>query len=93
MFALTVALGLRYLGVLLMGSLIIIPAATARRLSRSLSGMLGIAAAAAMTATLAGSGLAAWLQREPGPVVVSLASAAFMLAYVVTPPRGGQRGR
>ncbi len=32
-FALTVALGLRHLGVLLMGSLIIIPAATARRLA------------------------------------------------------------
>jgi zinc transport system permease protein len=34
-FAATVALGLRYLGVLLMGSLIIIPAATARRCSSS----------------------------------------------------------
>ena len=33
MFALTVALGLRYLGVLLMGSMIIIPAATAKRLA------------------------------------------------------------
>ncbi|HEY7440809.1 MAG TPA: metal ABC transporter permease, partial [Vicinamibacterales bacterium] len=31
MFALTIALGLRYLGVLLMGALIIIPAATAKR--------------------------------------------------------------
>src|SRR5207248_10091469 len=32
-FALSVALGLRYLGVLLMGSLIIIPAATANQVS------------------------------------------------------------
>lgn len=40
MFALTIALGLRYLGVLLMGSLIIIPAATAKRLSSSLNQML-----------------------------------------------------
>src|SRR5882724_6180204 len=39
-FVLTVALGLRYLGVLLVGSLIIIPAATAKRLSRTLGGML-----------------------------------------------------
>ena len=91
MFALTVALGLRYLGVLLMGSLIIIPAATARRLSKSLNGMLAIAAAMALIATVAGSGLATWLQREPGPVVVSLASVAFLLAYVVTPAQGGQR--
>jgi hypothetical protein len=42
MFALTVALGLRYLGVLLMGSLIIIPAATGKRLSRNLTQMLTI---------------------------------------------------
>lgn len=36
-FGLTVALGLRYLGVLLTGSLIIIPAATAEHLSTNLS--------------------------------------------------------
>jgi hypothetical protein len=35
-FAVAVALGLRYLGALLMGSLMIIPAATARRLAASL---------------------------------------------------------
>jgi zinc transport system permease protein len=40
MFALTIALGLRYLGVLLMGALIIIPAATAKRLAGNLSGCL-----------------------------------------------------
>jgi zinc transport system permease protein len=34
-FAVTVALGMRYLGVLLMGSLIIIPATVAKRLARS----------------------------------------------------------
>ena len=36
-FALTIALGIRFLGVLLMGSLIIIPAVTARRLATNLS--------------------------------------------------------
>jgi ABC-type Mn2+/Zn2+ transport system permease subunit len=90
MFALTVALGLRYLGVLLMGSLIIIPAATARRLSRSLNGMLVIAASVALVSTLLGSGLARWLDREPGPVVVSVAAVGFMLAYAVAPLRGAR---
>jgi aminoglycoside phosphotransferase family enzyme len=42
-FSVTVALGLRYLGVLLMGSLIIIPAATAKRLAVTLDSMLVIA--------------------------------------------------
>jgi ABC-type Mn2+/Zn2+ transport system permease subunit len=58
MFALTVALGLRYLGVLLMGSLLIIPAATAKRLSKDLRHMLAIASTVAVIVTVGGSFLA-----------------------------------
>ena len=79
-FALTVALGLRYLGVLLMGSLIIIPAATAKRLSRNLTEMLVIAAVVALVATELGSLVAAWLHRETGPVIVILAGLVFILS-------------
>ena len=50
-FALTVALGLRYLGVLLMGSLIIIPAATAKRVARTLTGMLATSVVVAVIST------------------------------------------
>lgn len=79
-FALTVALGLRYLGVLLMGSLIIIPAATAKRLSRNLTEMLVISAAVAFVVTELGSFAAAWLHRETGPVIVILAGLVFILS-------------
>lgn len=82
MFALTVALGLRYLGVLLMGSLIIIPAATAKRLSKNLNQMLTLAALAALVATLAGSTLARSLHRETGPLIVTIASACFLLTFL-----------
>ena len=81
-FALTIALGLRYLGVLLMGSLLIIPAATAKRLSANLTQMLVIAAALAASATVGGSYLAAWLHRETGPIIVTLAAAGFLLTLV-----------
>jgi ABC-type Mn2+/Zn2+ transport system permease subunit len=81
-FALTVALGLRYLGVLLMGSLIIIPAATARRLGRDLTGMLTIAALVALLSTLLGASLAARLHRESGPLIVAVAAACFLAASV-----------
>ena len=81
-FALTVALGLRYLGVLLMGSLIIIPAATAKRLSRNLTQMLVIAAAIALVVTVAGSYLAERLHRETGPLIVVLAAGLFLLTLV-----------
>jgi ABC-type Mn2+/Zn2+ transport system permease subunit len=81
MFALTVALGLRYLGVLLMGSLIIIPAATAKRLSRNLDEMLIMAAVMAIAVTLAGSALAVWWNRPTGPFIVTLAAFCFFLTF------------
>jgi len=79
-FALTVALGLRYLGVLLMGSLIIIPAATAKRFAGSLGGMLGWSVAIAVVSTGAGSYAAALLHRPTGPLIVSVAAAFFLAA-------------
>ncbi len=78
LFALTVALGLRHLGVLLMGSLIIIPAAAAKNVSKSLTQMLVTAAVVAVVATVVGTALAAHLHREPGPVVVMIAAAVFV---------------
>ena len=82
MFALTVALGLRYLGVLLMGSLIIIPAATAKLLSKDLTGMLSIAVITAVAVTVFGSLLAVEMQRQTGPVIVTLAAFVFFCAVL-----------
>ncbi|MHB8419226.1 MAG: metal ABC transporter permease [Myxococcales bacterium] len=79
-FSLTVALGLRYLGVLLMGSLIIIPGATAKRLARSLRGMLQISVGLAVAATGLGFAAAALLHRETGPLVILSAAAFFFLS-------------
>jgi zinc transport system permease protein len=78
-FALTIALGLRYLGVLLMGALIIIPAATAKRVARDLNGMLTTAVVAAVVSTLAGTWLAARTGRDTGPLIVLVAAALFLL--------------
>lgn len=85
MFTLTIALGLRYLGVLLMGSLIIIPAATAKRLSNNLNQMLTLAVALAVATTVVGSQLAIWLHRESGPIIVTLAAACFVLSFIRRP--------
>jgi ABC-type Mn2+/Zn2+ transport system permease subunit len=79
-FALTVALGLRYLGVLLMGSLIIIPATTAKHLARNLSGMLKISVFLAVLATLAGTWAARFLHRPSGPIIILVAGALFCLS-------------
>ena len=79
-FALAVSLGLRFLGVLLMGSLIIIPAATAKHLARSLPQMRVIAVALAMSCTLIGSAAASWLGLERGPLTIAVAAAFFFVS-------------
>lgn len=81
-FALTIALGLRFLGVLLMGALIIIPAATAKRLTGNLTGMLVAAVTIAIISTVAGTWLASWLHRETGPLIVIAAAACFLLSFL-----------
>jgi len=81
-FALTVALGLRHLGVLLMGSLIIIPAATARRLASNLTQMLALSVGVAVVTTVAGLVVADRLHREPGPVTVTMAAGIFALTFL-----------
>ena len=84
-FSVTVALGLRYLGVLLMGSLIIIPAATAKHLARNLNSMLVVGVAIAVLATLTGTWLAHVIQREPGPVIITIAAGLFFVSLVRRP--------
>lgn len=81
-FALTIALGLRYLGVLLMGALIIIPAATAKRLANNLTEMLLIAVLVAVTTTIAGTWLASWIHGETGPLIVTVAACLFFLSFL-----------
>lgn len=81
-FALTVAIGLRYLGVLLMGSLVIVPAATAKRLARGLSSMFAVAVAVSVLATLAGTWTGAVLHRETGPLIVAVAATCFFASLL-----------
>jgi ABC-type Mn2+/Zn2+ transport system permease subunit len=81
-FAVTIGLGLRYLGVLLMGSLIIIPAAIARRFARDLSGMLMGSVAAAVLSTLAGTYAATLAGRQSGPFIVMIAGGLFGLSLL-----------
>lgn len=81
-FAVTVALGLRYLGVLLMGSLIIIPAATAKYLATSLSSMLVIAVGVSLTSTLAGTVVARANNYDTGPVIITITAVVFFVSML-----------
>ena len=81
-FALTIGLGLRFLGVLLMGSLIIIPAAIARRFARSLGTMLTVSVVVAVVATVAGTYVASLTGRPSGPFIVMVAGGLFFLSLL-----------
>jgi ABC-type Mn2+/Zn2+ transport system permease subunit len=85
-FALTIGIGLRYLGVLLMGALIIIPAVTAKGVARNLREMLVLSVILAVGATLIGDGVASWTGLATGPVIVLVAAAAFLVSLLA--PRG-----
>jgi ABC-type Mn2+/Zn2+ transport system permease subunit len=82
MFALTVALGLRFLGVLLMGSLIIIPAATAKHLARGLTPMLAVSVAISIASTLGGAYAARVTGQASGPMIISIAAGLFFLSLM-----------
>jgi ABC-type Mn2+/Zn2+ transport system permease subunit len=84
-FSLTVALGLRFLGVLLMGSLVIIPATTARRLARNLTRMLTVAVLVAVFSMLLGTYVAGRIHRASGPVIVAIAAMSFFLTALRKP--------
>jgi ABC-type Mn2+/Zn2+ transport system permease subunit len=65
--------------VLLMGSLVIIPAATAKQVAGNLRTMMVVAVAVAVTSTIVGASIGAALGRETGPPIV-LVAAGFFLA-------------
>jgi len=79
-FAVTVALGMRYLGVLLMGSLIIIPATIAKRVARGINSMFVISITVAVASTLLGSWVARLTHHLSGPIIVMIAGSFFLLS-------------
>lgn len=82
MIALVIAVAMKLVGILLITSLLIIPAAAARRLSRTPEQMALIAALLGMVA-VAGGVSASWLLDTPaGPSVVVAALLLFLLIYL-----------
>ena len=84
-FAVTIALGLRYLGVLLMGSLVIIPGATAKRLAGNLRGMMATSVVVAVASTIAGTWIGLAAHTPTGPPIVLVAAALFVLSLLRRP--------
>lgn len=79
-FGLAILLGLRFLGALLMGSLIIIPAAAARQLTHTLGAFLVTSAVLSSISVALGIVLANLYGLSTGPAVVLVATAIFALS-------------
>ena len=77
-FALTVILGLKFLGVLLMGSLIIIPAAAAKNMSWNINSLLIMAALVDAVSVVAGLLVANYYSLAVGPSIIIFAGLIFL---------------
>ena len=80
-----VAVSIRIVGILLISSMLIIPAAAARQLTRSPESMAATSAVLGMVATVAGLHASVQLDTPSGPTIVATAAALFVAACVAAP--------
>lgn len=83
LIALVVALAMKVVGVLLITALLIIPAATSRRFSRSPEAMAVGAALLGMIAVMGGLSFSYWVDTPAGPSIVLTASLLFAAGLVL----------
>lgn len=84
--ALTIGLAMKFVGALIITSLLIIPAATARRFTRTPEQMAGLAVVLGMLAVTGGLIFSALYNTPAGPSVVLSASFLFMLSLIRKQP-------
>lgn len=80
LFSFTVALGIKLVGTLLMGALTIIPAAISKNIARSVMGYIAASAVLGGIISIAGAALAFRLGFLPGPTIILLGAALFLLS-------------
>lgn len=82
-FALAVALGIRFVGALLMGSLVIIPAASAKNIARSLHSFLFGSMFFGVFAAILGIYASYVYSLSPGPIFILISSLIFLATMVL----------
>ncbi len=81
--AVIVALGIKVVGTLLMGALVIIPAITARNMTASLSTYARLSTLMGLMSMLAGIAVATYLNLPAGPIVVLVSSLMFVISFAL----------
>ncbi len=82
-FALAVALGIRFVGALLMGSLVIIPAASANNISKSLKSFMLISVIFGVSAAASGVYVANIYNFPPGPIFILIGAGIFIISLIL----------
>lgn len=82
MFALGVALGIKFVGALLMGALIIIPAAAAKNVARSLHGFMSLSVVFGSLLAVAGVYVSAVYGYPPGPIFILSGTVLFIFSLI-----------
>lgn len=80
--ALIVALGVKFVGALLMGALVVIPAAAAQNVARGFSQYMGLSAAFGVASGALGVALHLLTDFPPGPLVVLVSVLIFFLTFL-----------
>jgi zinc transport system permease protein len=83
LLALTVAIGIKLVGIILIGPLLIMPAATAKNMSRSLVGMLGTSIVVALVGVVIGFLASVFLNTPTGPTIVLAMAVLFAGSLIV----------
>jgi ABC-type Mn2+/Zn2+ transport system permease subunit len=81
MMAVSVVLGLKILGIILVSALIIIPASTAKLLSKSFKGLIVQSIIFSEAVVLAGIALSYYIDSPTGPVIVLVGTGAFLCVF------------
>lgn len=82
MFALGVALGIKFVGALLMGALIIIPAAAAKNIARSLHEFMMLSVIFGSSLAVAGVYISAASGYPPGPIFILSGTLVFVFSLI-----------
>ena len=82
MVGLVIALGVKFLGTLLTGALVIVPAAAAKNIAKSIGGFQFLASVAGLVSAGLGIILAKMLGFPSGPTVVLVAILLFILSFL-----------
>ena len=82
-FALVVALGIRFVGALLMGSLVIIPAASAKNISKSLGNFMGLSVVFGIISSVLGIYISSFYDLAPGPIFILIGAVFFIVSLII----------